>query len=245
MALECHFQPVFGQYQLDEFTDHGPMLIPCFKQDVRQRDNLLKEERDPWEARRLLLDSREGATDFRAFITKYGLFGPYASGDLQFERRQLGRLHLQRHELSEHLHFVSGGGTEGPERAAQALEADFRQWRELLRAAMKVRINHWHSLERRFPLRKVSLLKEPFPVRVEWRNAIPVGVTVTHNALQAIISSIQIDMLAGARFRYCARKRCGRVFELKSRHDRIYCGYACAHSVAVEKSRARVRNRRP
>jgi hypothetical protein len=239
IALETHFRPLLGEYRLDEFRDHGPMLIPSFSEDAKHRDKLDKEERDPWEVRAVLLDSREDATDFKAFTRDYGQFGPYSSGDLQFERRQLGPLHLARNKLSGRLQFASSVGIEGPEGAAQALEADFQEWRDLLRAAMKSKIANWPSLAKRFPLRKVSLLTEPFPFRIQWRNAVPVGVADVRTAVQAVITSIQIDMLRGARFRYCARKNCGRVFEVKSRHDRIYCGYPCAHCVAVEKSRAR------
>jgi len=49
---------------------------------------------------------------------------------------------------------------------------------------------------------------------MEWRNATAVAVTVTRAAVQAMVSTIQVDMLAGARFRYCAQKARGRLFRL-------------------------------
>lgn len=53
----------------------------------------------------------------------------------------------------------------------------------------------------------------------------------------AIEATITIDLLRKVRFRKCKRPDCREVFQLESRHKRLYCGQPCAHLESVRKQR--------
>jgi hypothetical protein len=53
----------------------------------------------------------------------------------------------------------------------------------------------------------------------------------------AIEATITIDLLRKVKFRKCKRPDCSEVFELESRHKRLYCGQPCAHLESVRKQR--------
>jgi hypothetical protein len=53
----------------------------------------------------------------------------------------------------------------------------------------------------------------------------------------AIEATITIDLLMKVKFRKCKRPDCSEVFELESRHKRLYCGQPCAHLESVRKQR--------
>lgn len=53
----------------------------------------------------------------------------------------------------------------------------------------------------------------------------------------AIEATITIDRLQKVKFRKCKRHDCVEIFELESRHKRLYCGQPCAHLESVRKQR--------
>jgi hypothetical protein len=57
---------------------------------------------------------------------------------------------------------------------------------------------------------------------------------------EAILGAIYLEKLENIKSRLCKRPDCDVVFNLKSRHEREYCSPACAHLVAVRKSRQRL-----
>jgi hypothetical protein len=68
------------------------------------------------------------------------------------------------------------------------------------------------------------------------------AVISVHDVLGALLATVYVDNLFGARFGICARKICGNLFELKSKHEKKYCCYKCAHAEVVQ--RGRLKNRR-
>lgn len=54
---------------------------------------------------------------------------------------------------------------------------------------------------------------------------------------KAIEATITIDLLRKVKFRKCKRHDCSEVFEIESRHRRMYCGQPCAHLESVRKQR--------
>lgn len=54
---------------------------------------------------------------------------------------------------------------------------------------------------------------------------------------RAIAAAITIDLLREIEFKLCARKDCGVPFEIRSKHERMYCTQRCAHLESVRKSR--------
>jgi hypothetical protein len=118
-------------------------------------------------------------------------------------------------------------------------EKEFAEWQGLVSEAMVTPPSDWQSLSSKFGQWKINQLFERPQVSFQWA-PMPIGKIRTGNPLRAIIATIQLDVLSGSQFRYCARKDCkAPVFELESRHERIYCSTDCAHLVAVRNSRAR------
>jgi hypothetical protein len=118
-------------------------------------------------------------------------------------------------------------------------KTDFVEWQALLREALTRPPSEWRKLESTFDLRKVVRLFSPLPITLELETQTPTARIRIGQSLQAMIATIQLDILQGARFQYCARIDCtAPPFKLESRHERIYCSSDCAHLVAVRNSRA-------
>jgi hypothetical protein len=62
-----------------------------------------------------------------------------------------------------------------------------------------------------------------------------------HGCVGALLGSVLIDRVEGARFQICQRPDCRQVYRLKSRHKRKYCSYDCAHLQSVRASRKQQR----
>lgn len=114
-------------------------------------------------------------------------------------------------------------------------EADFRNWQGMVTKALTTLRPRTDPQK---PFIWVGWLHSRIPIQIEWRDGQPVGVVNLNCVLDAIAFSIHFDRLKGHRFRYCAREDCGEVF-LKTRRNKIYHDYDCAHLVAVRKSRER------
>ena len=100
----------------------------------------------------------------------------------------------------------------------------------------------WRSLNGQFAPKKVSRLTGPLPILFDWRGDVPLAKVVLSDSLVAMIATIQVDALRGAEFRVCARHDCKNApFRVEARH-KIFCDAACAHLVAVRKSRERAAN---
>jgi hypothetical protein len=120
-------------------------------------------------------------------------------------------------------------------------EKEFGKWQGVIREAMVKPPSEWRSLAARFDPGVAYRLFGELPLRFQWE-PIPVAKVRTGSPLQAIIATIQLDVLAGSQFRYCKRNDCtAPPFKLESRHERVYCSSDCAHLVAVRNSRARVK----
>jgi hypothetical protein len=231
LPLELRFHPMHGSYRVDTYLLRDRMAKPLFRSGVNHRDKgftqeinssdpfwAARKEESPWTVRKeFFADIMDGYAGFELFTYFYGRFG-IGPADLQFEQpnpRPSGR-------------FLN-----------VFLQRDFEEWQVLIRTAMKIPIEKWASLIRKFPERKVRVLQRPLPLTLEWRKGRPVGVVILRTAVDAIIASIQIDKLNGVEFRYCARPDCQRPYKIESRHKRIYCSTDCAHYMAVKSSRKR------
>ena len=74
---------------------------------------------------------------------------------------------------------------------------------------------------------------------VDWYGARNLAVIETTDALSAIVTTIELDHLRGAKFGACARTDCPQFFEITSNHKRKYCSQYCAHFASVRRTRAR------
>jgi hypothetical protein len=55
--------------------------------------------------------------------------------------------------------------------------------------------------------------------------------------IEAVITTIKIDHLRGAKFQKCARPDCGTVFSVMGQRSRRYCRWYCGHLESVRKQR--------
>jgi hypothetical protein len=226
IPIEVHFRPRHGSYGL-RANERGSKLFAHFDAGVANRDRSYDPagylnppaEEDPWEARCDLFYGDFGTgPNVGVFTFLYGQFGSHPGEDLQCDKTKY----------------------QGPVSVWLGFEDDFREWRELLRAALTAPVEQWPSLAEQFSQRKVDILQTPFPIQIEWQDGQPRGVVELRSALGAVIASIQIDKLRGLEFRYCARPDCRKVFQLEGRRDRIYCSMDCGHYMAVKNSRKRL-----
>jgi len=132
--------------------------------------------------------------------------------------------------------FYMAGGWSG---SFYVTQSDFVEWQQLLKEALVRPAKEWKSLAREFAPEKVSRLTGPLRILFDWQGAVPVAKVVLTDSLTAIIATIQVDALRGAKFRVCARHDCKSApFRIEARH-KIYCSSDCAHLVAVRNSRER------
>src|ERR1019366_3476653 len=88
-----------------------------------------------------------------------------------------------------------------------------------------------------FDPRKIAKLLAPLPMTFEWDEKTPRAHIVTMRSLHAIIATIQLDLLQGAKFRVCARHDCKEPpFRVKNPRKE-FCCHECAHLALVRRSR--------
>jgi hypothetical protein len=118
--------------------------------------------------------------------------------------------------------------------------SDIWGWRELLQQALAR--PDCQKLEAKFDTRKVRRLASyDFSLSVSLREKAPSAVIWTDTTLDAMISTVQVDILQGAKFRWCARPDCKvKIFRVTSAHERKYCSYDCAHLQSIRKKRGTV-----
>jgi hypothetical protein len=75
--------------------------------------------------------------------------------------------------------------------------------------------------------------------QIDWRGAKYLSVIQAKDVLSAILATIEIDHLRGAKFGVCVRSDCPNFFEITSRHKRKYCSMYCAHLESVRRTRKR------
>ncbi|MBI3477734.1 MAG: CGNR zinc finger domain-containing protein [Acidobacteria bacterium] len=193
------------------------MTHPVFEPKPSEKPPI--EFTDPWKVRDYLLGTQCEPLDYTEFSFWSGRFG-IGEAELSLEsERKPRRMHI----LDWHA----------------AMDEDLIEWKQLFTAALILPQSKWELLEKDFPIRKVRQLQKPFPLKIGWLGGLPIGTVILETALDAIVTSIQIDKLQGAQFQQCARPNCPRVFKLESRHERLYCDTDCAHYMAVKNSRAR------
>lgn len=118
----------------------------------------------------------------------------------------------------------------------------FENWQKLIRDALIQPAQEWKMLESKSGIKSGQFrLSGPLSITFEWESEAPRAVIRESTALGAIIATIQIDKLAGAEFKVCARPDCKNPpFKVEARH-KIFCSADCGHLVAVRNSRKRAR----
>jgi len=135
--------------------------------------------------------------------------------------------------------FVERTGAFG---LAQFSKNDFVEWQNLVREALLRDPWKWRELKSQFDRTKVRRLFEPQQITFAWDAAMaPSAKILTTDTLAAVIATLQVDVLRGAKFKVCARTDCvNPPFRVEAHRNKIYCSTECGHLVAVRNSRARV-----
>jgi len=121
------------------------------------------------------------------------------------------------------------------ERAFTILFSDLQRCQEMVRDALVSPIDE--HLKKSFPAEwRAGLQALPLRLRLIGKKQ-PAAEIVFADGLAAMLASVQIDKAWNAEFQRCLR--CGRVFEKRSLHKRMYCEYACGHAAGEQKRRDR------
>jgi hypothetical protein len=80
-----------------------------------------------------------------------------------------------------------------------------------------------------------------FNIEFVWQRKLHSGVIRVRDVLTAILATIHIDHLRGARFGFCHRHDCRKPFEIISKHKRKYCSQYCAPLSSMRKRQRRKR----
>jgi hypothetical protein len=116
---------------------------------------------------------------------------------------------------------------------------DFVEWQRLMRKALLLPAREWKTLPGEFDSKKVSKLRAGLRVQCDWDADPPTATMSGPTSLESMIATIHVDKLQGAEFRECARPDCTNPpFRIGTR-QKLYCGTACAHLVAVRNDRKR------
>lgn len=75
-------------------------------------------------------------------------------------------------------------------------------------------------------------LWHPLPMELLFRDP-PTARVACKDIEDSLRASVFLDRLDGFRWKRCKRQDCGQVFELKSKHDRVYCSASCARLQAA------------
>jgi hypothetical protein len=123
---------------------------------------------------------------------------------------------------------------------------DLVGWQVLIRALMIANPQRWGLLAGRLDKRKVKLAlrEDRADCRFTWTDRKPCARLWTAYTLRAMVVSIQVDHLRGAKFRFCMKPDCGKPYEVTSSHARLYCSQECAHHASVRRNREKHRQER-
>ncbi|MGH2509439.1 MAG: hypothetical protein ACRDHZ_18840 [Ktedonobacteraceae bacterium] len=126
--------------------------------------------------------------------------------------------------------------------------SDFEVWQRTLIGFLRRRPLVW---EQRLDLVepnateiiRVVRLHRNYKTEFQWRGEVRAAVFIARHTFSAMLATIYLDHLRGARFRLCARPDCGRPYEVTSKHTRRFCTQYCASFEALRRRRERDRQR--
>jgi hypothetical protein len=137
------------------------------------------------------------------------------------------------------------------ERKADALGLwgfdDFREWQRVVKELLKPYPRNWlNALSRAVPDQtKRILFPKDFSGQFQSMGYTSHVVITMKETLSALLATVFIDRLRGAKIKFCARPDCKKEFQVKSNHRRDYCTQSCAHLQSLRRLRARRRKKSP
>jgi hypothetical protein len=127
--------------------------------------------------------------------------------------------------------------------------SEMQRWKDVFRFLLKQPPGKWPAyadgLKAIAPKIASALETVPsFTVDFLWGGKESSILFIGHDVVTAILISIYLDHLRGARFRFCARPDCRMPFEIETRHARRYCREYCAHLESLRRMRRRQKRER-
>jgi hypothetical protein len=164
-------------------------------------------------------------------------------GERKFDPWSIRAAFLGFHSTSELTRFLQTTGVFTP------YDDNFRnlvEWQRLICKLMTTNPQKWPTLAERFDKRKVTqiLRNSTADCSFLWASGKPCARLWASYTLRAMVLSVQVDHLRGAKFRFCMKTDCGKPYEVTSAHARLYCSQECAHHASVRRNRENRRRER-
>jgi hypothetical protein len=83
-----------------------------------------------------------------------------------------------------------------------------------------------------------------FAAGFDWTPEAHAATLIIDSTLGAMLASVLIDHLAGAKFSYCARLDCRKIFRIESKHVRKFCDERCGRLQSLHTYRERKREKK-
>ncbi len=203
---------------------HKPAQFAFSKiQADRSLDAFKVTELDGWKCREEFFALPQGNNEaLLRFLTKMGVW-------LQEKRELLGHWsdELMQHYREGHPVPINVGG--------------LWSFREGLKQALVNRkafsTTYAPTLSR--PETGLQLLQQSgieFPLSFELTK-FAAGVVTLTDAYHMLLATVFFDVASGLRFRVCHRADCRELFPVKSRHEKKFCCWYCAHITTVRRNR--------
>jgi len=150
---------------------------------------------------------------------------------------------LELRDENDCLRFLIGTGLffrDGASEAGQPIGLDHvRMWQRTLVGFLRRRPPVWES---KLELVEPNAREIVRMVHLHRHCTVELGPGraaqfIARETFTAILATIHLDHLRGARFHLCARPDCGRPYEVESRHKRRYCTQYCASLESLRRVR--------
>jgi hypothetical protein len=125
--------------------------------------------------------------------------------------------------------------------------SDLFQFQQVIAYLLKTPPARWKALKSIFKTQEIIEAVATYQtprIGFVWTEASHAAVIRTNTTLGALLATLQVDHIRGAKFAFCARANCRRQFEIESEHPRKYCSAECAHIEAVRQYRERMKVKR-
>jgi hypothetical protein len=121
---------------------------------------------------------------------------------------------------------------------------DFLQWQRTFREFLNVRPPRWGAWLSSLPNHRDLFMNAvrqhvDFRIQFHWRSRQHAAIILAEDSLTAILASIYVDHMRGARYSFCSRPDCRKPYEVVTKHKRKYCNQYCAHLESVRRMRKR------
>lgn len=123
---------------------------------------------------------------------------------------------------------------------------DLTIWQDLLGKMLQRNPQRWPELATAYGAGKLMAVRRvsTFYTRFAWSEGRPSCSIHATTTLAALVATIHVDHLRGARFRFCKRPDCGQPYEVTSKHQRLYCSQYCAHFQSLRRLREKKKRER-